>query len=104
VTTHHPTRAQNLRTYKPLEHQHVPEIEGTLRAAGGRDVSVAFVPVSAPLTRGIFATAFARVPASVSESTLKTAMLEYYAAEGHANPLRIELPRGGYAPLAGPTQ
>ncbi|MFO0658858.1 MAG: hypothetical protein U0165_03345, partial [Polyangiaceae bacterium] len=24
--THHPVRAQNLKTYKPLEHQHVPEI------------------------------------------------------------------------------
>ena len=81
VTTHHPTRAQNLRTYKPLEHQHVPEIEGTLLAAGGRDVSVAFVPVSAPLTRGIFATAFARVPATVSEATLKKAAADCYAAE-----------------------
>jgi len=29
------------------------------------------VPVSAPLTRGIFATAFVRVPAPVSEATLK---------------------------------
>jgi N-acetyl-gamma-glutamyl-phosphate/LysW-gamma-L-alpha-aminoadipyl-6-phosphate reductase len=81
VTTHHPTRAQNLRTYKPLEHQHVPEIEGTLLAAGGRNVSVAFVPVSAPLTRGIFVTAFAHVPASVSESTLKKAALDFYAGE-----------------------
>jgi len=24
ATTHHPTRAVNLRTYKPLEHQHIP--------------------------------------------------------------------------------
>ena len=32
--THHPVRAGNLRTYKPFEHQHVPEIEQTLRDAG----------------------------------------------------------------------
>src|SRR5882757_1178155 len=32
--THHPVRANNLKTYKPLDHQHVPEIEETLAAAG----------------------------------------------------------------------
>jgi N-acetyl-gamma-glutamyl-phosphate reductase len=81
ATTHHPTRAQNLRTYKPLEHQHVPEIDATLNAAGGKNVSVAFVPVSAPLTRGIFVTAFARVPASVSDAALAKLFAEAYAAE-----------------------
>jgi N-acetyl-gamma-glutamyl-phosphate reductase len=64
AATHHPVRAQNLRTYRPLEHQHVPEIEAVLREVGGHPVRVGFVPVSAPLTRGIFATAFVRVPAS----------------------------------------
>src|SRR6266536_1727394 len=38
--THHPVRAGNLRTYKPLEHQHVPEIEETLAAAGAREISI----------------------------------------------------------------
>ena len=46
--THHPVRAGNLRTYKPLEHQHVPEIEQTLVAAGARELALRFVPVSAP--------------------------------------------------------
>ena len=56
--THHPVRAGNLRTYKPLEHQHVPEIEETLAAAGAPGARIRFVPVSAPLARGIFATSF----------------------------------------------
>src|SRR6186713_1858952 len=30
ATTHHPVRAVNLRTYKPLFHQHTPEIAETL--------------------------------------------------------------------------
>ncbi len=81
LTTHHPTRAQNLRTYRPLEHQHVPEIEGTLGAASGRPVSIAFVPVSAPLARGIFATAFVRVPASHDEASLKKLFKDAYAKE-----------------------
>lgn len=71
-TTHHPVRAHNLRTYKPLEHAHTPEIVEALSAAGGRDLSLRFVPVSAPLTRGIFATAFFRVSASISELELST--------------------------------
>ena len=69
-TTHHPTRSVNLRTYRPLNHQHAPEIEAVLRTAGARDLRVNFVPVSAPLARGIFATAFFRVPSSVSAERL----------------------------------
>src|SRR4051794_40598095 len=63
--THHPSRAGNLRTYKPLEHQHTPEVVQTLVDAGARaaDFALRFVPVSAPLVRGIFVTAFVEVPA-----------------------------------------
>ena len=81
ATTHHPVRAQNLRTYKPLEHQHVPEIEGALSSISGQPVTIAFVPVSAPLARGIFVTAFARVPASVDEVTLREYFTRAYANE-----------------------
>ena len=38
LTTHHPLRASNLRTYKPLEHQHIPEILQTLETAGGTNL------------------------------------------------------------------
>ena len=33
--THHPVRAGNLKSYKPLEHQHVPEVTETLAAGRG---------------------------------------------------------------------
>src|SRR6478672_2757428 len=62
--THHPVRAVNLRTYKPLDHQHIPEINETLAFAGAKDLVIRFVPVSAPLSRGIFATCFAHIPES----------------------------------------
>jgi N-acetyl-gamma-glutamyl-phosphate/LysW-gamma-L-alpha-aminoadipyl-6-phosphate reductase len=81
ITTHHPTRSQNLRTYKPLEHQHVPEIEATLSEAAGRPVKVHFVPISAPLTRGIFVTAFVRVPSAVDDAALKRIFCDFYALE-----------------------
>ena len=81
ATTHHPVRAHNLRTYKPLEHAHTPEIVETLSAAGARELSLRFVPVSAPLTRGIFATAFLRVPASVAEDELRALPARTYRNE-----------------------
>ncbi|MFN0061900.1 MAG: N-acetyl-gamma-glutamyl-phosphate reductase, partial [Myxococcaceae bacterium] len=68
LTTHHPLRASNLRTYKPLSHQHVPEVIQTLTQAGGRELSLEFVPVSAPLPRGIFATSFVDVPGDTTEA------------------------------------
>jgi N-acetyl-gamma-glutamyl-phosphate reductase len=71
LATHHPLRSSNLRTYKPLAHQHTPEIVQTLQAAGGRAVSLEFVPVSAPLSRGIFASSFVEVPAGTGEEELQ---------------------------------
>jgi N-acetyl-gamma-glutamyl-phosphate reductase len=81
ATTHHPIRAQNLRTYKPLEHQHVPEIERTLAEAGAKDARVRFVPVSAPLARGIFVTAFAHVPVTAAPGAIEAVFREHYAHE-----------------------
>jgi N-acetyl-gamma-glutamyl-phosphate reductase len=79
--THHPLRANNLRTYKPLEHQHVPEITQTLLHAGARELTLRFVPVSAPLSRGIFATCFAHVDESVSPDAVAGLYAETYAHE-----------------------
>lgn len=81
ITTHHPLRAANLRTYKPLQHQHNPEILQTLRDAGAGDSQLEFIPVSAPLPRGIFASSFVDVPASVTVEQLGRAWHELYDAE-----------------------
>lgn len=53
--THHSTRSNNMRAYKVFNHQHVGEITAALRSAGG-EAFIDFVPVSAPISRGIFAT------------------------------------------------
>jgi N-acetyl-gamma-glutamyl-phosphate reductase len=79
--THHPSRAGNLKTYKPLEHQHVPEVVQTLGDAGATDVRLRFVPVSAPLTRGIFTTCFLELPAEVDRARLTALFDESYARE-----------------------
>ncbi len=79
--THHPVRANNLKTYKPLEHQHIPEILQALGDAGARDLTLRFVPVSAPLSRGIFATCFAHVAESVGADAVRALFAEAYARE-----------------------
>ncbi|MBK7399782.1 MAG: N-acetyl-gamma-glutamyl-phosphate reductase [Myxococcales bacterium] len=81
ATTHHPVRASNLRTYKPLDHQHIPEITQTLLSAGAKDLQLSFVPVSAPLPRGIFATSFVHVDEKVSVDEIKRLFVEYYQKE-----------------------
>jgi N-acetyl-gamma-glutamyl-phosphate reductase len=82
IGTHHPLRAVNIRAYKPLDHQHVPEILQTLRTAGAKEsTTLEFVPVSAPLPRGIFATSFAGVPASVTREQLDAAWKSAFNGE-----------------------
>ncbi len=78
--THHPVRAVNLKTYKPLRHQHTPEIEQTLRDAGaGPGFRLDFVPVSAPLSRGILATCIAEFERPVDRDTLVNLYRSAYA-------------------------
>lgn len=90
--THHPVRAGNLRTYKPLEHQHVPEIAETLAAAGARDLALRFVPISAPLVRGILATAFVELPEEWTQERLDRLYRDTYAGEPFVRVPRKRLP------------
>ena len=90
--THHPSRAGNLKTYKPLEHQHVPEITQLLGDVGAKGVELRFVPVSAPLTRGIFATCFVELPADVDSTRLATLFDESYAREPFVRRPKKRLP------------
>jgi N-acetyl-gamma-glutamyl-phosphate reductase len=77
--THHPVRAMNLKTYKPLVHQHLPEIHQTLTEQGAVGLSLHFVPVSAPLTRGILAVSFVRVDAHLTVERIAEAFHRTYA-------------------------
>src|SRR5262249_39806865 len=90
--THHPVRAVNLRTYKPLHHQHIPEIAETLTEAGASDFHLPLVPVSAPLSRGIFATSFAKVDASVPKERIAEAFAKAYAGEPFVRVPKKRLP------------
>ena len=66
AATHFPTRAGNVRAYKVLAHQHVPEVQHAL--GGGLDL--AFVPASGPWTRGIWGTAHVALPDGVTAAEI----------------------------------
>lgn len=77
-TTHHPTRANDLRAYKVLAHQHEGEVRRTL-AEQGAGLDFAFVPQSAPLVRGIFASIVFPAP-GLERATLRAAFESCYGA------------------------
>lgn len=94
--THHPVRAQDYRAYKVLVHQHGAEITRLLDASGSRGYSFAFVPHSAPMVRGIFATVQFR-PAAALGLDAEAVRKRMKAAYGDAPCVRLteESPRVG---------
>lgn len=77
--THHPERFANFKAYKPLTHQHVPEIEQALARAGAAGPRVAFVPCSGPFSRGIAVTTVVEVGERAEEAL--AAYRDAYARE-----------------------
>jgi len=70
--THHPTRHSNMRAYKPLSHQHVPEVDQLLRKlAGGKAPAISMVPLSGPFSRGIYAVCQAEVSKTWTAKAVK---------------------------------
>jgi N-acetyl-gamma-glutamyl-phosphate reductase len=67
--THHPLRAADFRAYKPLAHQHLPEVLAGMRAMGIKG-HLAFTPQSAPMVRGIFATLQFALPPGLNQVAL----------------------------------
>lgn len=92
--THHPERAADLRAYKVLEHQHVPEIERQLRESGAESASVSLVPHSGPFVRGIFATAAVLLDAPAEPQALEGIFREVYGGEPFVR-IRRGTPRVG---------
>ncbi len=75
-------------------HRHTPEIVQNLSVASGRDVSVSFTPVLAPLPRGILASCSAATAASAAEIT------EAYATAYADEPFVHLMPAGTWPSTA----
>lgn len=91
--THHPVRANNLKSYKHLTHQHTPEITRILNeAAGGKrqKFTLHFMPRSAPLPRGILATSFVRLPEGTTDGEVEAIYRDFYESAAFVRVLGTE--------------
>ena len=77
-------------------HQHTPEMEQSLTAAGGQDVTLSFTPVLAPMPRGILATCTARLVPGTTEAALRETLHAAYDRE----PFVHVLPEGSWPTTA----
>jgi N-acetyl-gamma-glutamyl-phosphate reductase common form len=77
--THHPVRNNNLKAYKTLHHQHRAEILQTLNSGGAENTSLDFIPISAPLVRGILAVSQLDLPDGQDEASIQKMFEDFYA-------------------------
>lgn len=97
--THHPTRAQTLRPYKVLGHQHVGEVTQLLAEQGGRVPSLEFTPISAPLVRGILVVVQVELSAEWSAEALDRQFRDFYASHPFVKVVHSREPECG--PISG---
>lgn len=62
-------------------HQHTPEIEQSLGAVAGTDVTLSFTPMLAPMSRGILAVTSAPLTGGHDTAALRAAVTAAYAGE-----------------------
>ncbi|HEV7889217.1 MAG TPA: N-acetyl-gamma-glutamyl-phosphate reductase [Pyrinomonadaceae bacterium] len=79
ANTHHPQRTNSFYAYKPFTHQHVPEIEQTLGdVSGAWSNELVFMTHSLPVSRGIFASAYAELKEETTAEKLSALYEEFY--------------------------
>ena len=81
ANTHHPQRMNAFYAYKPFAHQHVPEIEQSLRdvsRAGDWTSELVFMTHSLPVARGIFASIYAETKEEMTTDDLRHLYAEFY--------------------------
>jgi N-acetyl-gamma-glutamyl-phosphate reductase len=94
-TSHFSYRASNISIYKPFTHQHLAEINKTLRTLSEKDAPYAsplsphasrftpnlnMIPVRGDFTRGIFAAILTKLPDGTDEKAVRNLYETYYAA------------------------
>lgn len=81
--THHPARRSNVAAYSPLAHRHAPEMTALAAAAAATErPEIAFVPLSGPQARGIYATVQGRLAprrGGTTTAEMVAELADYYA-------------------------
>jgi N-acetyl-gamma-glutamyl-phosphate reductase len=79
ANTHHPQRMNSFYAYKPFTHQHVPEIEQSLRTVGDWTSELVFMTHSLPVARGIFASIYAETKEEMATDEVRGLFAEFYS-------------------------
>ena len=78
ATTHYPWRDNNFSYYKPFTHQHMGEINQSVKGLqNGFDKEIFFLPNRGNFSRGIFATAYTKFDGDLAE--IKKIYRDFYA-------------------------
>lgn len=72
---------ENFKAYKPLNHQHVPEMELYLSKIAGKKITLDFVPHLLPVNCGILETIYVRLRAKTTLSAVHKTYTRFYKRE-----------------------
>ncbi len=72
---------ENFKAYKPLNHQHVPEMELYLSKIAGKKFTLDFVPHLLPVNCGILETIYVRLRAKTTLSAVHKTYTRFYKRE-----------------------
>lgn len=72
---------ENFKAYKPLDHQHVPEMELYLSRIAGKKFTLDFVPHLLPVNRGILGTIYVRLRAKRTLAAVHKIYTRFYKKE-----------------------
>lgn len=79
--THYSELNENFSIYKINQHQHIPEIEQTIRTIAGNEPLLTFNTHLVPMTRGIMATSYVPLTDGTTEKHLTEALQAAYDNE-----------------------
>lgn len=81
MTAHFAEANENFLAYKVAAHRHTPEIEQELGSLAGQDLLISFTPHLVPMTRGILATAYAKMSRFLDREQLYSVYADFYRDE-----------------------
>ncbi|MCM8823216.1 MAG: N-acetyl-gamma-glutamyl-phosphate reductase [Candidatus Omnitrophica bacterium] len=70
----------NIWTYKPFVHQHIPEIEQVLKDISGKTIELTFTPHVVGVESGIYSTIYVNFKSKISLDKLRSIYESYYSA------------------------
>ncbi|HBH12250.1 MAG: N-acetyl-gamma-glutamyl-phosphate reductase [Clostridiales bacterium 38_11] len=79
--THYAECNENMNSYNPIGHRHIPEIEENLSLLAGQTIKLSFVPHLMPVNRGILTTIYCKPNQPINYDMIREAFTELYSEE-----------------------